>query len=176
MVTASSLKKPAINAFVCFKKPGMSYVSVFRCIAKPGDSVEIRYGDVYVNNRKLDEPYVWNEYRITKRQWAGIKDDIRKYHYPVYDYQDSLKNITCSLADMKHYHFELRRLSIPKFYTDSGMFWSFKKSGYNQDNFGPVKVPQKSWFVLGDNRHNAYDSRYLGFVKENEIIATVMGK
>jgi signal peptidase I len=138
--------------------------------------VEIRYGDVYVNNRKLDEPYVWNEYRITKKQLESIKDDVSKYQYPVYDFDDSLRNITCSLADMKKYHFKLRRLTVPRFEADSGMLLSFIKSGYNQDNFGPVKVPQKSWFVLGDNRHNAYDSRYLGFVKENEIIATVMGK
>jgi signal peptidase I len=36
-------------------------------------------------------------------------------------------------------------------------------------NFGPVTVPPGHYFFLGDNRDNANDSRFLGFIPEDDI-------
>jgi signal peptidase I len=38
-------------------------------------------------------------------------------------------------------------------------------------NFGPIAVPQDSYFFLGDNRDNSADSRYIGFVPRRLLIA-----
>ena len=36
---------------------------------------------------------------------------------------------------------------------------------YNMNN-----IPDESYFVMGDNRHNSKDSRMIGFIKKEDII------
>jgi signal peptidase I len=40
----------------------------------------------------------------------------------------------------------------------------------NKRDFGPVKVPAGQYLLMGDNRDNSMDSRYLGFIPRNEIV------
>jgi signal peptidase I len=111
------------------KDPTLNYVK--RVIGAPGDKVEMRAGQVYLNGVALDEPYVQR-------------------------------------IDPRHDNFETKFNWQRRFLVG---LTPDERRGYRptRDTWGPLRVPPKQYFVLGDNRDNSEDSRYWGFVDERAV-------
>jgi signal peptidase I len=83
-----------------------------RVIGLPGETVELRSRQVFINGQKIDEPYA--HYLFPQGQDDGPGFDVR-------------------------------------------------------ERYGPVTVPERHYFMMGDNRDNSQDSRYWGFLPEHYV-------
>jgi signal peptidase I len=161
-------------------KQGSHYL--YRLCGLPGDMLEMKNGVLFVNNKNFDE-----EINL-KNQFIISNDDIGKIDeedVSTNEYESSIKQIdnysvvTFERNLVKKYQSKVKL--VPYILTDtttqSGIFkWYDKNSTWTADNFGPLKIPTGSYFTLGDNRHNAMDCRYTGFIKKIDIKAVVLNK
>jgi len=93
--------------------------------------------------------------------------DIVVFKFPEDPKKDFIKRVIAVAGDVVEVRdkqvYVNRKLLNHDFgiHTDS---YIFPSSVQPRDNFGPVVVPEKSLFVMGDNRDQSYDSRFWGFV------------
>ena len=54
-------------------------------------------------------------------------------------------------------------------------FPTFENNKYgSRDNFGPLKIPENNFFMMGDNRDRSSDSRVWGFVNYSHIVGEAL--
>ncbi len=192
-VFASSFKKIFPKCFIVFtskyedslnatymEEPQTGSHYLHRLCAVAGDEVEMRNGVLFVNGQNFDAGLnLKNQFILTVKEFEELIDDADKLNDTggtFIPFKDSM--LACFDDQMKK-KYELKIKLSPYIITDTshGPFkWLDKNSTWTTDNFGPLKIPPGCYFVLGDNRHNTLDSRYIGFIKKDDIKGVVLNK
>lgn len=172
---ASNLVKPKLLDFICFNTETPEFgksIWVFRLCGLGGDVVEIRKGDLFVNNEPVDRKLsLMHSYYLPIEEYKKIKDSISIDEDWLPDLTKDSVMLLLKDSYVSKNKLIAKRLITPATQQDefiSGMFSNL----WNTDNFGPIKVPADKYFVLGDNRHNAQDSRYIGFIARKDYVGS----
>ena len=101
------------------------------------------------------------------------RDDIVVFKYPEDRSTDYIKRVVGIAGDTveiknKQLFVNGKKVDSPFVqFTDDRIM---KATAGPRDNMGPVRVPENSLFVMGDNRDNSYDSRFWGFVPLKDVL------
>jgi signal peptidase I len=168
---ASNLKTPKRLDFICYKTTVPEYNNetwFHRICGMPGDTVEIRNGDLFVNGISQDQPlnlkklYVIPFNLITDLEFEGGEV------IPV-----GTDSVIVPLETIKQKDLiQKARLYIDN--REDPAIKSIYGQSWSPYNFGPYKVPANTFFVLGDNRYASMDSRYSGPVEKKNYMTTLL--
>jgi len=92
------------------------------------------------------------------------RGDVMVFKYPVDPSKDYVKRLIAvggEVIALKNSKLYINGYEVPENYLPPGLRFS---------DYGPVRVPQGKYFMLGDNRNNSSDSRFWSFLPENLII------
>jgi signal peptidase I len=143
-----------------------------RLCGLPGDWIEIRNGILYVNNLDADKELdLIHIFKVNRSDSSAIRHNP-KLAYTVPPYPD-IVYLTLRDRTVRDDRLPCEQYVLPPGLRNESTFSIYKKN-WNNDNFGPVKVPPGSWFVLGDDRAHSIDSRHFGFIDHKKYVGTVL--
>lgn len=124
-------------------EPGSLYIK--RIIGMPGDTITAQDNKIYVNGKTLNQNFLKPGFKLTDNGYSGMYKT---------KYSDTNDFSISSLAKTSNY-------------------MQIYSKGQLQQMQQTNKVPQNSYFVMGDHRSVSKDSRYIGAIPGNKIVGVV---
>lgn len=152
---------------------GSMSVWLHRLCGLPGDTVALVNGVLFVDGKNMDEALHLSHIYLVPTDKSG--KIVQKYHIPEEEVYDEGNGwVLLTLDQTAAQSEELNRYILPRDQPDSTITAVFHHP-WNRDQFGPIVVPPGTYFILGDNRENSLDSRYMGFILQSSWKGTVLG-
>ncbi len=147
LLPTREIKQGDIIVFKLPSDPKVNYVK--RVIGLPGDTVQVKGHKVLVNGKELPE------------ERAAVKLDGHRDEpeIPVTKVEPKPEGAWYRV------YYDADSSNEDELDPPHGMMYGVKE---------PVKVPENSYFVMGDSRDNSLDSRYWGFVPRENIFARAL--
>ncbi len=148
LLPVRSVRRGDVVVFKYPEDPQTNYVK--RVIGLPGETIEVRGTRVFINGKELPEHRVF------------VKS-------PAYDAQDSSLQIVAEEPGPENAAYTV--------------FWEYSdqddwfRSSFHSGRYAvnePYTIPEKAYFVMGDNRDDSQDSRYWGTVPRDYIVGRAL--
>ena len=146
------LRDPRVQEVVVFRAPPEVSPEeqdfIKRCMGTPGDVVEARNRQLFINGKPVKEPYT---------KWSSGSNNFYSYDMKI--------------VDGVVYSREYAQPGVPNLWRGNGIYEQ------NQDritNARPEPVPPGKLLMLGDHRNNSNDSHHWGLLERSRVVGKAL--
>lgn len=165
-----------------------------RCIGTPGDRVEVRNAQVFLNGKAMENPpRMENEYFVSTTTAVNEEKVFRENGISEFSTYTETYNDTIPTNDesgyivytssqtasvLKAYDFvrDVRQVVAPKEISEPSLYPSSPLVKWNRDNYGPITVPKKGVTIAMTPENVAFYGDVIKYYEGNEKVVVQEGK